>query len=700
MFTDLTRLVQPTNIAIIGVSSRDGSHGKNTYENIVKQSNFSKENVYLVNDRYDELFNRRCYKSISEIKGVQIDVAIILVRANAVPRIVQECADHTIPFALIMSSGFNEVGEEGQKLQNELQAVIKNTNIRVYGPNCPGLTDLNRRLGMTFSPGYVNDTLGGSIGLVTQGGGLGRTALQGQKRGIGFGYFFSPGNEIDLDLSDCIYYMIHDPKIKVIAAVAEGIKDGEKFKEVAKLALKKRKPIVILKVGRSELGRKAALSHTGSLAGSDQVFDALCKQFGVIRVNDIDELIETSQLFVRCTIREDVGLAIVTGSGGSGSLLADFCGLNGLDLPSFNTSTIKKLEEVLPPFASYNNPVDLTASFLVDERIHEDSMIPILEDDNIDIVIEPINADYGNSTKILAESLVNLQKKTDKVIIPIWMSSREDGGYDILEKGGLVPFRSIRNTVTALTHFSNYGNFVSSHVEVDFNPNQKEAQRSKDIIVKKRVLNEYDSKKFIGKVGIEVPNEVLAVSKGAAINAAESIGFPVAMKIVSEQIKHKTEVKGIQLNIENEKALSLAYDELMENVTRLAPNAHIDGVLIAEMVKGGQEMILGLKSDPQYGQSILIGMGGVNAEILKDIAIGICPISEQYAKSLVNELASTPLLNGYRNSPKLDVDALAKAISDLSVLGITTPEINELDINPLIVKEKGVVALDALVILD
>lgn len=699
-FVDLKAMVKPRKIAIIGASERRGSHGRNTYENIVERSNFDKENVYLVNPIRNEIMGRKCYSSIMDIEDNEIDVVIVLVRAEKVPEVLKESACKRIPFALIMSSGFDEIGDAGIKAKKEIEKIVEETGIRVYGPNSPGLTDINNCLGMTFSPAFKYDRLKGSIGLVTQGGGIGRAVLQGQARGIGFGYFFSTGNEMDLELSDFIYYMLNDPRIKVIAAVAEGIKNGEKFIEVAKLALKKKKPIIILKIGRSELGRQAALSHTGSLAGSDEIFDALCNQYGVIRVNDTDELLETSSLFARTKITNNPGISILTGSGGSGSLVADYCGMEGLDLVTFQPSTIEGLKKRLPPFASLNNPVDVTATVLEDRELHEDSLQLLLNDGNVDILIEPLNANYGELSEILSHSLVKMQHRTDKLIVPIWMSSMKGKAYEILEEGGLVPFRSIRNAVLAIKNYISFSNKLMIK-EDQFN--KKTSEKLTSISASKdKVLNEYESKKIIKKIGISTPEEKLAKSQNEAMEMAKQIGFPVALKIVSKDIPHKTEAGGIRLNVSNEEDVKVAYKGIISNIKTYDPSASIEGLLVSEMMKTSLEMIIGLKKDPQYGMAILIGMGGVQAEVINDVVIGMCPVSPNYARTMINELVSSPLLYGYRNLPKLDVDALVTAIHKLSLLGATEELIAEVDINPLVIHEQGqgVTALDGLIVLE
>ena len=710
VFPDISRLMKPREIVLIGASEKEGSLARTTYENIAERSNFDKEKLHLVNPRYDRLFGRKCYKRVSDIKSREIDVAILLIKADYVPETVRECAECGIPFALIMSAGFAEAGGKGVELQEQLVRVIRETGIRVYGPNCPGLTDLNNRLGMTFSGGYAYDHLSGGIGLASQGGGMGRCVMQGQKRGIGFGYFISTGNELDLELSDFIYYMLNDPQIRVIAAVVEGFKTGEKFKEAAKFALEKKKPIVLLKVARTDLGQKIALSHTGSMAGSDEVLDALCKQYGVVRVDDLDELMETSVLFARCGLRERVNLAIVSGSGGSNTLAADLCGQMGLELAEFSEETIGKLKRIAPPYVAISNPVDLTAAIFSDTDLHINSVKAVLEDENIDMVIVPVYAYYGKVTDKICRDLVDAAAHTDKIIVPIWMSPMEADGLKFLEEGRLVPFRSIKSTILAVKRYIDYCRFIHGNhragdrAEAGASPAVRAAAEEARRIVRvpgRSTLDEYASKNLLKSIGIPATREQIVQEPDEAVAAAREIGYPVALKIVSPDIPHKTEAGAVRLNVNSDEELAQAFREIKQSASVYNPAARIEGVLVSEMVTDGLEMILGLKLDPQFGSVVLIGMGGIHTELFKDAVMGINPISKAYARSLISRLKSAPLLNGFRGGVKYDVDALADAVEKLSAFGDAMGrEIAELDINPLIVlpEGQGVKALDALII--
>lgn len=702
-FPNLDALIKPREIVIIGASEREGSHARNTYENITNISNFDKDSVYLVNPKYDKLYGEKCYKNVQEIKSDKIDVAIILVKAELVAEIVEKCDEVGIPFALVMSSGFVETGKKGEVAQEKLIKVMERTKIRIYGPNSPGLTDINRQLGMTFSPAFKYDTLGGNIGLVGQGGGMGRSLLQGMKKGVGFGYFASIGNEIDIDMCDFIFYMLNDPNIKVITVVAEGIKNGDKLIEVAKYALEKQKPIVMLKVGRTELGQRAVMSHTGKLAGSDRVFDAMCQQFGIIRVNDTDELLETSALFSRCGIKSGGKIAIVTSSGGSGSHCADQIGLASLEVANLSETTVTALREITPPFASLANPIDLTATVLEDRSLHTRCLEIIANDENVDIIVTPIASSYGSNTEVRCQDLVEVQNNTDVVIIATWMSTMEEGGYDVLVDGGLVPFRSVRNTVGALKNFINYGKFLSKWSNTSKESGKDFNKYKVDIPDEIGVLNENDSKKIIKSIGISTPKEVLVHSYEEALRVIDNIGYPVVIKCVSRDIPHKTEAGIVKLNINNQLGLKEAFEQIQINVNKYNPNALIEGYLLSEMIENGLEMIVGIKNDPHFGPIVIVGMGGIFTEVFDDVSIGVCPVSQGYAIKMINDLKTAPLLHGFRGSKKRDVQELATTIERLSCLAVAMKDqIKEIDVNPILVLNdgNGVRAVDSLVVTE
>uniref|UniRef100_UPI0018EF743B CoA-binding protein n=1 Tax=Calothrix sp. FACHB-1219 TaxID=2692778 RepID=UPI0018EF743B len=365
--TDLSRLIRPRSIALVGASDRQNSIGERTLTNLLDHSEFDGD-IYLVNTTKDEIRGRRCWPSVASLPATP-DLAVIVVPASGVLTVAEECAARGVPFAIVLTSGFGEAGEEGERAQARLKEIADAGGMRLYGPNCPGLTNVNHRLGLTFSPSFPHDLVKGPIGLATQGGGLGRNVMQAMDRGIGIGLWASTGNEVDLQVADFIHYMADAPDIKVIVTLLEGIKDGPRFVAALERAAANGKPVIALKVGKSEYGQRAAQSHTASLTGSAEVNSAVFRQFGVIEVDDIDELVDTAWLFARAQPGAAEGLAIYTSSGGTAALTADAVGLCGLTLATFAPHTRETLRELLPDYAAIDNPVDTTAAVLSDSDI-------------------------------------------------------------------------------------------------------------------------------------------------------------------------------------------------------------------------------------------------------------------------------------------------------------------------------------------
>ncbi|WP_047474518.1 acetate--CoA ligase family protein, partial [Delftia sp. ZNC0008] len=444
---DLSRLIRPRSIALVGASDRPQSIGGRTLANLIDHSAPVGE-LYLVNPTKTELRGRRCWPSIASLPETP-DVAVIAVPAANVLGVVQECAARRVPFAIILTSGFGEAGEEGERAQEQLKDIAAAAGMRIYGPNCPGLTNVNQGLGMTFSPSFPHDLVKGPIGLATQGGGLGRNVMQAMERGIGIGLWASTGNEVDLQVADFIQYMATAPDIKVIVTLLEGIKDGPRFLAALRCAADNGKPVIALKVGKSEYGRKAAQSHTASLTGSAEVNSAVFKQYGVIEVDDIDELVDTAWLFARGLPGAQEGIGIYCSSGGTAALTADAVGTAGLTLAEFAPETTRVLRERLPDYAAIGNPVDTTAAILSDAELIEQTLGTVAADPHLGCVIAPIALDYGETTIRMAQTIIAAQQRCPTPIVPIWMSDRLGEGYRLLVAGGFAPPRSVGKAVNA-----------------------------------------------------------------------------------------------------------------------------------------------------------------------------------------------------------------------------------------------------------
>lgn len=694
--TDLSRLIRPRSIALVGASDRQNSIGERTLTNLLDHSEFDGE-IYLVNPTKTEIRGRRCWPSVAALPATP-DVAVIVVPASGVLDVAQECASRGVLFAIVLTSGFGEAGEEGERAQIRLKEIADAGGMRLYGPNCPGLTNVNHRMGLTFSPSFPHDLVKGPIGLATQGGGLGRNVMQAMDRGIGIGLWASTGNEVDLQVADFIHYMADAPDIKVIITLLEGIKDGAKFVAAVNRAAANGKPVIALKVGKSEYGQKAAQSHTASLTGSAEVNSAVFRQCGVIEVDDIDELVDTAWLFARAQPVASEGVAIYTSSGGTAALTADAVGSSGLTLAQFAADTREQLAKLLPDFAAIDNPVDTTAAVLSDAALIEKSLIAVAADPNLGCVIVPIALDYGETTIQLARTIIAAQKNCPTPIVPIWMSDRMGEGYRMLVEQGFAPPRSVGKGIKAIQRWIEYGRWKRARgSQAPMNTPSVLAPASGT-----RSLSESEAKKLLVSAGINLLPNALARSEEESIAAADAMGYPVVAKIASEQIVHKSDIGGVKVGLQDASQVRQAWSDIMKAAAQHRPDAVIDGLLIEKMApKGGIELMVGVTRDQVFGHVMTFGLGGIYVEILRDVTRRMLPLSAAEAAAMVREMRCFPLLDGARGRPAADVKALEALLVQISDFVMRNADrIEEMDLNPVWIgaSGEGALPLDAVII--
>lgn len=696
--SDLHLLFNPRSIAVVGASDKPASIGARTVENLLTHSRYEGE-VYLVSATKAEIAGRPCFRSVEELPATP-DVAVVVVPANAVLDVVGQCADRGVKFAVVLTSGFSETGEEGRALEQEMVAIARRGGMRVYGPNCPGLCNVNGRLGLTFSPSFPHDLRPGPIGIATQGGGLGRNVMQAMERGIGVAAWSSSGNEADLQVADFIDYMAEAPDIKVIVALIEGFKDGRRFVEAARKAARLGKPIVALKVGRSEYGAKAAASHTASITGSAEVNSAALRQLGVIEVDDIDELVDTAWLLARKMPGQAQDVAVYCSSGGAAALTADVIGQFGLGMATFTEETKASLRAQLPSFAAVENPVDTTAAVISNPELIDSTLLTVCRDPNVGIVVLPSSIDYGKVTVVTAQASVRAQQQSPVPLLPIWMSDRLGEAFRVYADAGMVPARSVGKAVKAVRRWVDHGRW------------RREAHRSawapwpslgQPVPAGTAVaMTEGDAKAWLREHGLPVPANGIARQRSEAMALASRIGFPVVAKVASSDITHKTEVGGVRLGLQDAEAVGQAWDAIMASVDAKAPQARVDGLLVERMAAGGGvEVFVGVSRDPVFGHVLTFGLGGIYVEIFKDVARRLLPLQREEAHAMVREIRSFPLLDGARGRPEADVEALVgllMAVSDF--VGRHAGEIQELDLNPVWVGPcgQGVQVLDAVIL--
>ena len=696
------KMLNPRSIAVVGATERPQYGGR--FLRAALQAG-DRVRVYPVNPRYDELLGHKCYASVLDLPEAPDAVGVIVPYHRVIP-VLRESAERGAGSAIVISAGFSERGvEERRELQAELGEVARETGVRVSGPNCLGLANIKDDVWACSSSRLEGVELkSGNVGLVCQSGAsaFGPFLSRAVGRGVGYSYIVSTGNEADLEAPDFARYLLDDDDTKVIAMFIEGFKNARKFLEVAKLAAERGKPIVAVKIGRSDLGTRAARSHTAALTGVDEVYDAAFEQYGVVRVHDWDKLLEVAQLLSVGKSPAQRGISLVSHSGGVCSLTADNLGDAGLELPELSDPTRDAINDILEGFGWAANPADITG------HASRDTVLPIMEH----MIDEPEVGTLvvaSSASDEQAQHVIDVRDRRDKLVTFLYTGNElgASTGLDRLKDAGVPVFHSPENLASALRKFQDYHAWLESRVRSGFGSarHMSEAQSSfADKLVERSEsnLSEYEAKRLIERWGVPVVTERLAASEDQAVEAACEIGFPVVVKVNSPDILHKTEAGALKIGLADEDAVRTAYREVVANAESYAPGARIEGALVGEMVRGGTEVIVGVSYDAQLGPVLLFGMGGVLVEVMRDVALRVCPISRLDAEEMVAQVRGSRLLRGFRGQPKADVEALVDTLVCVSGLAINLEGvIDELDINPLAVlpEGQGVIALDALVTL-
>lgn len=700
----LEPLFQPKSIAVFGASENPNRIGNLQMKALIN-AGYTGE-IYPINPRSTSIEGFTAYKSIKEVP-TEVDLAILCVNAHLVEQCLTESGESGVKSAIVFASGYSEIGAEGEKAQERLKEIADKYNINVVGPNCVGLLNTTNGLMGTFSPGLTNVPLHHKreVGFVTQSGAFGvLTHIAAAQKGLTFKYFVSVGNEADVQFSDVIEYMIHDPETKVASGYLEGEKSADKLRRLSKKALDINKPIVIMKSGRSDAGSRAAASHTGSLAGSDKIYDGFFKQTGIVRADDYDDIIAFSKLFLTGKLPTGRNTVIVTSSGGRGINEADRCESFGLTIHELSESIQTDIEKNIPEFASAMNPVDLTAEAAITQpELFIEPLRVLVNDPNTDnIIFTEFPMDWDENTPILQE-FVELCKNSNKLILvttfPLEDMSIPDGA-SYLEENGIPVIVGDINPIRSLAKLVDYAEMYRKHHEQQgAQENELERVNVHHLLPKSTTLSESQSTAVLKKYGIQTTEQGVARSVEEAVKIANQINYPVVMKVDSEDIPHKTDVGGIRLNITNEAEVISAYEQISENIAQNCPDARINGISVQQMLPAGTEVIVGVTNDETFGPVIMFGLGGVFVEVFKDVSFRVAPITRHDAINMMEELQSVALLNGVRNQTAKDKEAIIDTLLKVSQLVMDYKnEIQEIDINPLIVYEDGLVAADALIV--
>lgn len=695
---NLNKLLKPTSVAVIGASEKEG-FGGDVCRNILSYVE-DRSHVYFIHPKRDSVFGVPCYKSISDVPE-NVDLMVICTSQKTVIPLLQEGAKKGVGGAVVFASGYGEVGTaEGKQNEAELIAAAKELDIAVMGPNCAGFVNYIDNV-QAFAFISAKRDRKGSVGVVSQSGQLCLSMMDDP--GMRFSYNISAGNGKIVQMEDYMDFLVDDEDTKVVSIYIEGVKNADKFAAVLKKTAEKRKPVVILKAGRSAKGGAIAASHTGSLSGSDASFDAVLKKFGAIRVDDLEELIAMSlMLSTMKRMPEKATFASMNLSGGETGICADVGSLNGIEYPDFTEETLKKLKEQLPSYASPNNPLDMTASLSYDADLYAGALRTVMDDPNIGMVL----IGYTLLLEIADPCIHYMYKGIEKVVqekggnckpiamIPFAENTRNPEYQEKLFQIGVPVLPPPVYAFKLLRHLADFIAYEPETKTLELavgHPKSEETQ----------ALSEHESKQELKVYGVPVPDEVIVTSKEEAAQFAKNHPDPLVMKVESADILHKSDVGGVKLNVCGPEAAEKAYEEIMESVTAKRPDAHINGILTVPMLDAGVEIIIGVNNDPQFGPMIMVGMGGVFVEVFKDVALYPAPLKEEEALEMLKSLKSFKLLNGYRGTEKCDIKALCQTIVAISNYAQANKDVlKELDINPLFVypEGKGVGVADALIV--
>lgn len=692
----LDALMSPRSIAIIGASQEATKIGGRPVD-LLRRHGYAGR-IYPVNPKAAMVQGLKAYASVADIPEAP-DLAIIAVDAERASEAVEQCAARGVRSVVVFSSGFAELGEQGRAMQERLRLAARRTGMRVLGPNCLGAVSIADKSIATFSIVLEHSMpAAGSLGIVSQSGNLGSYTMRlASERGVGISRFITTGNECDIDIADGIAWMARDPATKVILCCLEACRDAGRLISALEEARDAGKPVIAMKIGTSAAGQAAAASHTGAMAGSDAVFDALFARCGAVRVRSIDELIDlghAASILLPDRLPKGPGIAILTASGGFGVLLADAAQSVGLTLPELGQETQRQILELVP-FASARNPVDATAQMSSRPDLLAKIMSAVVADERADTVILPLpfSLHLPRLRSIYMDTLrdIRAQFPDRPVILCV------DGPEDALTELHALGFPTVESfdgccaAVAALVRLQ----AVSKH------PQDVPTVEPARPLPAEAFRHELGAKRALADAGVPVLAERLVHDADAAARAATEIGYPVVLKIASPDLPHKTEAGGVVVGVGSEAEVRRAYAQMRDRVATKAPHAAIDGVIVAPMAKGVAELILGSRIDPVFGPVVMVGLGGIFAEILHDSAVEMAPVSETQAMAMLKSLKAFAVLDGARGRPRADLDAAARAVAALSRFAAAHADtIAEIDVNPLLLRAEGegAVALDALLI--
>lgn len=701
--TNLDRFFSPASVAVIGATESAEKIGGRLLRQLIKHG--FPGPIYPVNPSHTEIAGLKSYKAIGDVP-TKVDLALIAVPAPTVPNALEACAAAGIGAALICSSGFNEAGGEGPELHRRLKEICRRTGIRVAGPNSEGFYNVWGNTAATFNGAIDVDKgeLNGApqIGIVSQSGGLGFAFYnKGRRDDLSFSHIFTVGNQADLEIADYVAYLVEQERVKVILTYVESFNDPPRFLKAAQRAAELGKPIVMVKVGCSEVGSRAAGSHTGAIAAPAKIVDAVLAHHGIVRGNDQDELLNLAAAFVHNPLPKGNRVAIVSGSGGGAAWLADACVAAGLEVPEMDEERRARIAACLPSFAASGNPIDVTAQ---PSEGYMTALEMVGAAPYIDAVVMVANFSVERRLKKDGQAIADWVHRVGKPVIIYSYALPSEKAREMLRGWNLHCYTSLQGCVRGLKALVDYAEFQRSRAQRQAPPRKAaempEAAR-KLLASPHKVLCEYEAKALLAAYGARVAGEALAHSAEEAAAHAERLGYPVALKIQSPDILHKTEARGIRLGLQNAGAVRAAFAEIIENARAYSAKADIRGVLVQRMAPPGRELIAGITNSSNFGPMVMVGLGGIYAEVLDDAALAPAPITHTMAVDMLKRLRGHRLLEGTRGEAPADTEAVADLLVRLSHLAWDARDVlQEVDVNPVFVHAAGtgITVVDALAI--
>lgn len=693
-------LLAPRSIALIGASQDPTRIGGRPLEYLKRYG--YRGDVYPINPKYVQIDGWRCYPAITDVRE-PIDLAIVAVGRAMVFNVLKQCAQAGVKAAVVFTAGFAESGEDGKRQQAAFRMLAERSGMRIVGPNCQGLGNLRTGSMATFSTAFATDRLRvGASAIVSQSGAVAAMLYNIAKSlGRGAGYWVSTGNEADVTAPEVVDAMLDDEQIRVIQLYLEDIKDGCFLVDVAEKALALGKPMLAVKSGRTEEGRRAASSHTGALAADDVVVDAILRRHGVVRLEDVNELGLVAQLFELDKPPGGGRVAILTNSGGLGVMMVDRCKQAGLEMAALSPQTRGQLDELLPEFASHSNPIDVTAQLLNDRDLLYKALPILLDDAGVDIVLLSLGTvGKGYDIPRLVSAAADAQRAGAGVVVVTWVGSTPEAipeftahNVPVFEDPGLC--------AKAVAHYVDYhrrrleaARSGARGVRRGFT----RARRGQD--VQDGTLSAHQAARLLGEIDLPMCRGSLAQSGREAGDLADALGYPVAMKVSAAALPHKTEAGGVALDLGDRQSVAAAYEQIMDRCSREVARDQIEGVLVQEMVSGpGFEISLGLKRTDTFGPVLMVASGGIYVEVLRDFQLVVPPVTPEAATEAVLSLRMAPILSGVRGQPPLDVEELVDMMVRFSAFAFDAEWVAEADLNPVIVlpRGEGVRIVDALV---